>query len=74
MVTVCLQPQRFTPLLADAARFARHSAGNRSYADKTSVNGMRRYLYRPIDQHSQLQRRLRPMWGLHTDRTAQIWH
>jgi transposase-like protein len=29
--------QRFTPLLADAARFARHSAGRRWFADETYV-------------------------------------
>jgi transposase-like protein len=27
--------QRFTPLLADAARFARHSAGDRWFVDET---------------------------------------
>ncbi len=34
--------QRFTPLLADAARFARHSPGERWYVDETyvKVNGV----------------------------------
>ena len=34
--------QRFTPLLADAARFARHSPGGRWYVDETyvKVNGV----------------------------------
>jgi transposase-like protein len=133
-----------TPLLADAARFARHTPGDRWFVDETyvKVNGVWRYVYRAIDQygqvidvlltarrdaaaarrfftraprtlkvipsevvtdaapvypavldqllptawhhveqyannpieadHSQLKRRLRPMRGLQTDRTAQI--
>jgi transposase-like protein len=48
--------QRFTPLLADAARFARHSPGNRWFVDETyvKVNGVWRYVYRAIDQHGQV--------------------
>jgi IS6 family transposase len=136
--------QRFTPLLADAARFARHSPGDRWFVDETyvKVNGVWRYVYRadlpgrpghrravldppgrrsrssvlhpratdleghpergghrrcaglsgvleqlvpsawhhveqyannPIEaDHGQLKRRLRPMRGLQTDRTAQV--
>jgi transposase-like protein len=47
--------QRFTPLLADAARFARHSPGDRWYVDETyiKVNGVWRYVYRAVDQHGQ---------------------
>jgi transposase-like protein len=48
--------QRFTPLLADAARFARHSPGNRWHADETYVktNEAWRYVNRAIDQHRQV--------------------
>ena len=34
-VTVYRWVQRFTPLLADAARFARHSPGDRWFVDET---------------------------------------
>ena len=55
-VTVCRWVQRFTPLLADAARFARHSPGDRWFVDETyvKVNGVWRYVYRAIDQHGQV--------------------
>src|SRR3954466_8981366 len=55
-VTVYRWVQRFTPLLADAARFARHSPGDRWYADETyvRVNGVWRYVYRAVDQHGQV--------------------
>jgi transposase-like protein len=55
-VTVYRWVQRFTPLLADAARFARHSPGNRWYVDETyvKVNGVWRYVYRAIDQYGQV--------------------
>jgi transposase InsO family protein len=48
--------QRFTPLLADAARFARHSPGRRWFADETyvRVNGVWRYVYRAIDEYGQV--------------------
>jgi IS6 family transposase len=36
-VTVYRRVQRFTPLLADAARFARHSPGDRWFVDETHV-------------------------------------
>ena len=36
-VTVFRWVQRFTPLLADAARFCRHSPGDRWYVDETYV-------------------------------------
>jgi transposase-like protein len=36
-VTVYRWVQRFTPLLADAARFARHSPGDRWFVDETYV-------------------------------------
>jgi IS6 family transposase len=41
-VTVYRWVQRFTPLLADAARFARHAPGGRWYVDETyvKVNGV----------------------------------
>jgi DDE domain len=48
--------QRFTPLLAEAARFCRHSPGDRWFVDETyvQVNGIWRYAYRAIDQHGQV--------------------
>jgi transposase-like protein len=55
-VTVYRWVQRFAPLLADAARFARHTPGNRRFVDETyvKVNGVWRYVYRAIDQHGQV--------------------
>ena len=46
----------FTPLLADAARFARHAPGDRRYVDETyiKVNGGWRYVYRAVDQYGQV--------------------
>jgi transposase, IS6 family len=48
--------QRFTPLLADAARFARHSPGDRWFVHETyvKVNGVWRYVYRAVDQDGQV--------------------
>jgi transposase-like protein len=48
--------QRFAPLLADAASFARHSPGDRWFVDETyvKVNGVWRYVYRAVDQHGQV--------------------
>jgi hypothetical protein len=55
-VTVYRWVQRFTPLLADAARFARHSPGDRWFVDETYVKvaGVWRYVYRAVDQHGQV--------------------
>ena len=55
-VTVYRWVQRFTPLLADAARFARRSPGDRWFVDETyvKVNGVWRYVYRAIDQDGQV--------------------
>jgi transposase-like protein len=55
-VTVYRWVQRFTPLLADAARFCRHSPGDRWHVDETyvRVNGVWRYVYRAVDQHGQV--------------------
>jgi transposase-like protein len=55
-VTVYRWVQRFTPLLADAARFARRSPSDRWFVDETyvKVNGVWRYVYRAIDQHGQV--------------------
>jgi transposase-like protein len=55
-VTVYRWVQRFTPLLADAARFHRHWPGDRCFLDETyvKVNGVWRYVYRAIDQHGQV--------------------
>ena len=48
--------QRFTPLLADAARFCRHSPGDRWHVDETyvKVNGSWRYVYRAVDRYGQV--------------------
>ncbi|WP_423790650.1 DDE-type integrase/transposase/recombinase [Micromonospora globispora] len=55
-VTVYRWVQRFTPLLADAARFSRHSPGDRWFVDETyvKVNGVWRYVYRAVDQDGQV--------------------
>ncbi|MFF0372683.1 IS6 family transposase [Micromonospora sp. NPDC005087] len=55
-VTVYRWVQRFTPLLADAARFCRHSPGDRWFVDETyvRVNGVWRYVYRAVDQYGQV--------------------
>ncbi len=52
-VTIYRWVQRFIPLLADAARFRRHSPGDRWFVDETyvKINGVWRYVYRAIDQH-----------------------
>ncbi|WP_433687488.1 IS6 family transposase [Micromonospora carbonacea] len=54
--TVYRWVQRFTPLLADAARFTRHSPGDRWFVDETyvKINGIWRYVYRAVDQHGQV--------------------
>jgi transposase-like protein len=48
--------RRFTPLLADAARFTRHSPGDRWCVDETyvKVNRAWRYVYRAADQYGQV--------------------
>jgi IS6 family transposase len=48
--------QRFTPLLVEAARPARHVAGDRWFVDETYVKvaGVLRYVYRAVDQHGQV--------------------
>ncbi len=55
-ITVYRWVQRFTPLLADAARLARHSPGDRWFVDETyvNVNGVWRYVYRAVDQYGQV--------------------
>jgi transposase-like protein len=55
-VTVFRWVQRFTPLLADAARFCRHAPGDRWFVDETyvKVGGVWRYVYRAVDQHGQV--------------------
>jgi transposase-like protein len=55
-VSVYRWVQRFTPLLADAARFCRHSPGDRWFVDETYVKvaGVWRYVYRAVDQHGQV--------------------
>jgi len=55
-VTVHRWVQRFTPLLADAARFARHRVGDRWHVDETYVKVAGRWvhLYRAVDQYGQV--------------------
>jgi IS6 family transposase len=55
-VTVFRWVQRFTLLLADAARPCRHAVGDRWYVDETYVKvaGRWRYVYRAVDQHGQI--------------------
>jgi transposase, IS6 family len=55
-VTVYRWVQRFTLLLADAARPCRHTAGDRWYVDETYVKvaGRWRYVYRAVDQYGQI--------------------
>jgi transposase-like protein len=55
-VSVYRWVQRFTPLLAEAARPCRHQVGDCWYTDETYVKvaGRWRYLYRAIDQFGQV--------------------
>jgi transposase-like protein len=55
-VTVHRWVQRLAPLLADAARFARHRVGDRWHVDETYVKVAGRwvYLYRAVDQFGQV--------------------
>jgi transposase-like protein len=55
-VTVYRWVQRFTPLLADTARFTRHTPGDRWFVDETDVkvNDVGRYVYRTIEQNGQV--------------------
>jgi transposase-like protein len=55
-VTIDRWVQRFTPLLADAARPCRHRVGDRWQVDETYVKvaGRWRYVYRAIDQFGQV--------------------
>jgi hypothetical protein len=55
-VTVYRWVQRFIPLLADAARFARLSPGDRWHVDATyvKVNEVWQYVYRAVGRHGQV--------------------
>jgi IS6 family transposase len=55
-VTIYRWVQRFTPLLAEAARPCRHSVGDRWQVDETylKVAGRWRYAYQAIDQFGQV--------------------
>ncbi|WP_462188313.1 IS6 family transposase [Frankia sp. CcWB2] len=55
-VTIYRWVQRFTPLLAEAARPCRHRPGNRWFIDETYVKvaGRWTYVYRAVDQHGQV--------------------
>src|SRR6266516_1230525 len=55
-VTIYRWVQRFTPLLAEAARPCRHAVGDRWFVDETYVKvaGQWRYVYRAVDQFGQV--------------------
>jgi transposase, IS6 family len=55
-VTIHRWVRTFTPQFIDAARPARHAAGDRWFVDETylKVAGRWTYLYRAVDQHGQL--------------------
>jgi transposase, IS6 family len=55
-VTIYRWVQRFTPLLADAARPCRHAIGDRWFVDETylKIAGRWRYVYRAVDQYGQI--------------------
>jgi IS6 family transposase len=55
-VTIYRWVQTFTPEFIDAARPARHGAGDRWFVDETYVKvaGRWTYLYRAVDQHGQV--------------------
>jgi transposase-like protein len=55
-VSVYRWVQRFTPLLAEAARPCLHAVGDRWFVDETYVKvaGQWRYVYRAIDQFDQV--------------------
>jgi transposase-like protein len=55
-VTIYRWVQRFTLLLADAARPCRHTVGSRWFVDETYVRvaGRWRYVYRAVDQFGQV--------------------
>ena len=55
-ITVYRWVQRFTPLLAEAARPCRHAVGDRWQVDETDVKvaGQWRYVYRAVDQFGQV--------------------
>jgi hypothetical protein len=55
-VTIYRWVQRFTPLLAEAARPCRHAVGDRWQVEETYVQvaGRWRYVYRAIDQFGQV--------------------
>jgi transposase-like protein len=55
-VTLYRWTMRFTPLLVDAARPARHSVGNHWFVDETYVKvaGTWRYVYRALDRQGQV--------------------
>jgi IS6 family transposase len=55
-VTIYRWVQRFTPILAETARCARHAIGSRWQVDETYVKvaGCWRYVYRAVDEHGQV--------------------
>jgi transposase-like protein len=55
-VTIFRWVRRFTPLLADGARFCRQAPGGRWFVEETyvKVGGVWRYVYRAIDQDGQV--------------------
>ena len=55
-VTLFRWVQRFTPILVEAAKPCRHSAGSSWFVDETyvKVSGTWRYVYRAVDQYGQV--------------------
>jgi transposase InsO family protein len=55
-VTIHRWVRRFTPILAEAARCARHAIGSRWQVDETyiKVAGCWRYVYRAVDENGQV--------------------
>src|SRR6266508_3324713 len=76
-VTIYQWVQRFTPLLADAARPCRHTVGDRWWVDETYVKvaGRWRYVYRAVDQFGQVTTDKAPVYpGVLEELLPAAWH
>jgi transposase-like protein len=75
-VTIYRWVQRFTPLVIDATRPCRHSAGDRWFVDDLLpevLHDTSQFANNRIGcDHGRLKARLRRMSGLRTDRTARV--
>jgi transposase-like protein len=74
-VTIYRWVQRFTPLLAEAARPCRHAVGDRWQVDETYVKvaGRWRYVYRAVDQFGQVIDVFVSRWVQKLGRHAATW-